>query len=47
EHQWVFGGRDRAKGSKACSWDFTKESRRVGVYYFYILDRDFGVGFIK
>ena len=47
EHQWVFGGRDRAKGSKACSWEFTKESRRVGVYYFYVLDPDFGVGFIK
>ena len=24
-----------------------KEERRVGIYYFYILDRDFGPGFIK
>lgn len=47
EYQWVFGGRDRSKSPKACSWDFTKESRRVGVYYFYVLDPDFGVGFIK
>ncbi|MCP4965050.1 MAG: hypothetical protein GY926_07425 [bacterium] len=47
EYQWVFGGRDRAKSDKACSWDFTKSSRRVGVYYFYILDPDFGIGFIK
>lgn len=29
------------------SYDFVKESRRVGVYYFYILDADFGPGFIK
>jgi hypothetical protein len=47
ETQWVFGGRNRAKDPKVCSWDFNKESRRVGVYYFYVLDPDFGVGFIK
>ncbi len=29
------------------SFDFTKSSRRVGTYYFYVLDPDFGVGFIK
>ncbi len=47
EYQWVYGGNDRSTDDKVCSWDFTKESRRVGVYYFYILDPDFGVGFIK
>ncbi|MGH8991549.1 MAG: hypothetical protein ACRDZ7_08490, partial [Acidimicrobiia bacterium] len=26
---------------------FFKEQRRVGVYYFYVLDPDFGPGFIK
>ena len=29
------------------SFEFTRSSRRVGTYYFYILDPDFGVGFIK
>jgi len=29
------------------SFDFVKEERRVGVYYFYIADADFGAGFIK
>ena len=29
------------------SFDFVKEDRRVGMYYFYILDPEFGPGFIK
>ena len=29
------------------SFDFVKEERRVGVYYFYVADADFGAGFIK
>jgi hypothetical protein len=29
------------------SFDFVKEERRVGMYYFYIADADFGPGFIK
>ena len=29
------------------SFDFVKEERRVGVYYFYIADAEFGAGFIK
>ena len=29
------------------SFDFTKSSRRVGTFYFYVLDPDFGLGFIK
>ncbi len=46
EFQWVFSGR-------ACSepgsghFSFFKEQRRVGVYYFYVMDPDFGPGFIK
>jgi hypothetical protein len=29
------------------SFDFVKEERRVGMYYFYILDPEFGPGFTK
>jgi hypothetical protein len=29
------------------SFDFIKEDRRVGMYYFYVYDADFGPGFIK
>jgi len=43
EFQWVFSGRD----SRGSGFTFFKEQRRVGVYYFYILDPDFGPGFIK
>jgi hypothetical protein len=46
EFQWVFGARNRGKG-KAVWFEFFREQRRVGVYYFYILDPDFGPGFIK
>jgi hypothetical protein len=28
-------------------FDWTKAERRVGIYYFYIYDREFGPGFIK
>src|SRR5207248_6726516 len=47
EFQWVIGARNRAALGKAVSLDFFKEERRVGIYYFYILDPDFGPGFIK
>ena len=43
EFQWVFSGRD----SRGSGFSFFKEQRRVGVYYFYVLDPDFGPGFIK
>jgi len=43
EFQWVFSGRD----SHGNGFRFFKEQRRVGVYYFYVLDPDFGPGFIK
>jgi hypothetical protein len=46
EFQWVFSARNRGKG-KAVWFEFFREQRRVGVYYFYVLDPDFGPGFIK
>ena len=47
EFQWVFGARNRSDTPGVVSFDFTKSSRRVGTYYFYVLDPDFGLGFIK
>ena len=39
--------RNRSPKPGVVSFDFVKEERRVGVYYFYILDPEFGPGFIK
>jgi hypothetical protein len=47
EFQWVLSGRNRAAPGKVVSFEYFKEERRVGIYYFYILDPDFGPGFIK
>jgi hypothetical protein len=47
EFQWVISARNRATKPKAVCFEFFKEERRVGVYYFYVLDPDFGPGFIK
>src|SRR5439155_16151876 len=47
EFQWVLSGRNRAVHPKAVSFDFFREERRVGIYYFYILDPEFGPAFIK
>ena len=47
ELQWVFSARNRATKPGAVRFEFFRERRRVGVYYFYILDPDFGPGFIK
>jgi hypothetical protein len=47
EFQWVISARNRATTPKAVCFEFFKEERRVGVYYFYICDPDFGPGFIK
>jgi hypothetical protein len=46
EFQWVFTGKDRSQGNLK-RFDFVREERRVGIYYFYLLDPDFGPGFIK
>ncbi len=47
EFQWVFSARNRAAPGKVVSFEYFREERRVGIYYFYILDREFGPGFIK
>jgi hypothetical protein len=48
EFQSVFTGHDRAAGKPGPpSFAFAKADRRVSVYHFYVLDRDFGPGFIK
>jgi hypothetical protein len=46
EFAWVFGARTHRRG-RALWFEFFREQRRVGVYYFYVLDPDFGPAFIK
>jgi hypothetical protein len=47
EFQWVFSATKKT-GSTAGVWfDWAKTERRVGIYYFYVWDPDFGPGFIK
>jgi hypothetical protein len=48
EYQWVLSARNRSKkpGGRP-NFEYFKEDRRVGIYYFYILDPEFGPGFIK
>jgi len=47
EFQWVFSATKKT-GSTAGVWfDWNKTERRVGIYYFYVRDPDFGAGFIK
>lgn len=49
EVQRVFMGRQNGKGThgKAVNFSFEKTDRAVTVYYFYVLDPQFGAGFIK
>jgi hypothetical protein len=47
EFQWVFGAKNRSSKPGVVSFDFVKEDRRVGMYYFYVYDAEFGPGFIK
>jgi hypothetical protein len=49
EMQWVFGAKNRPDkaGTGAVWFEFVKEERKIGVWYFYLLDADFGPGFIK
>jgi hypothetical protein len=47
EFQWVFSAKNRSTKPGVVSFDFVKEDRRVGMYYFYVYDADFGPGFIK
>jgi hypothetical protein len=47
EFQWVFSASNRAGPGKVVSFEYFKQERRVGIYYFYVLDPEFGPGFIK
>jgi hypothetical protein len=47
EFQHVFSARNRATKPGAVWFEFFKERRRVGTFYFYVLDREFGPGFVK
>ncbi len=47
EFAWVFSAKNRSSTPDMVSFDFVKEERRVGMYYFYVLDPEFGPGFIK
>jgi hypothetical protein len=47
EFQKVFAGVNRSTKPGVACFDFPKVDRRVSVYYFYVLDPEFGPGFIK
>ena len=47
ELQWVFSAKDRSKTRGKPWFEFVREQRRCGAYYFYVLDPEFGPGFIK
>ena len=47
EFAWVFSAKNRSSTPGVVSFDFVKEDRRVGMYYFYVLDPEFGPGFIR
>ncbi|HEY5272940.1 MAG TPA: hypothetical protein VIJ34_06870, partial [Acidimicrobiales bacterium] len=42
EYSWVFSAKNRSSTPGLVSFDFVKEERRVGMYYFYVLDPEFG-----
>ena len=47
EFQWVFSATKKTGKTNGVWFDWTKAERRVSCYYFYVLDREFGPGFIK
>ena len=47
EYQWVFSSTKKSGTSAGVWFDWNKTERRVGTFYFYIHDREFGLGFIK
>jgi len=47
EFQFVYSAAKRTGAGGGVYFVFNKEERRVGIYYFYVLDREFGPGFIK
>ena len=47
EVQYVFTATKKTGAKGGVFFDWRKTERRVGVYYFYICDREFGASFIK
>jgi hypothetical protein len=48
EFQWVFSAHKRPVDTPgAVNYGFDKAERRVTCFYFYVLDDDFGLGFVK
>ena len=47
EFAHVFSARNQATKPGAVWFEFYRERRRVGVYYFYFVDPQFGPGFVK
>jgi hypothetical protein len=47
EFQWVFSATKHAGAGGGIWFEFAKTERRVGTYYFYVRDPEFGAGFIK
>jgi hypothetical protein len=47
EFQWVFSATKKTGSTVGVWFDWAKAERRVGIYYFYVRDPDFGPGFIK
>ena len=47
EFQFVYSAKKMDGHGKAVWFSWHREERRVGVYYFYVNDREFGPGFIK
>jgi len=47
EFQWVFSAKKHKPRPGMAMFEFVKAERRVGMYYFYVLDAEFGPGFIK
>ena len=47
EFQRVFSASKRTGPAGGVHFDWFKAERRVGIYYFYVLDPEFGPGFIK
>ena len=48
EFQWVFSGYKRPTDTPgAVNYGFDKAERRVSCFYFYVLDDEFGPGFVK
>ena len=44
EFQWVFNATKHTGAGGGIWFEFTKAERRVGIYYFYVLDPEFGPG---